>query len=352
MSIFKDAIANFLNPIKDLLEDEKISEIMINGPKEIFIEQNGKVIKTSHQFANEEELMTASRAIAQSVGRVIDQENPCLNARTPDGYRIHAVLPPMSKNGLVMAIRKFSKESLTLKDLIQFGALSQDAARFLDICIYLGKNIIISGGTGSGKTTLLSILASRIPDNQRLIVIEDASELDIKSKHVVSFETRNADENANLSAVSIRDLVASAMRLRPDRIVVGEVRGAEAMDLLQVMNTGHDGSMGTVHANNPDDACVRIETLALMDDTKIPPDSVRKMVGSAINIIVQTSRFQDGSRKISHISEVRGVDEHGQYITQDIYRFRQTDKLEDGTIVGELFPCGDVPSFFSDICSQ
>ena len=347
--VFKDAIANFLTPIRDLLVDDKISEIMINGPDEIFIEQKGQVIKTEHRFDSEEELMTAARAIAQSVGRIINQENPRLDARTPEGHRIHAVLPPMSKKGLSMAIRKFSKESLTLKDLINFGALSKDAARFLDICIYLGKNIIVSGGTGSGKTTLLNVLGGRIPKHQRLIVIEDASELKIESSHVVYFETRKGDEHAKISKVTVRDLVVSAMRLRPDRIIVGEVRGAEAMDLLQVMNTGHDGSMGTVHANNPSDACTRVETLALMDDSKIPPDTVRKMVGSAVDIIVQTNRFQDGSRKVSHISEILGVDKAGDYITEDIYRFQQRDRGDDGMIIGEIVSCGVVPSFFDDI---
>ena len=347
--VFRDAISNFLAPIKDLLEDEQISEIMVNGHQEIFVEQKGKVVKTDHQFDSAEELMTAARAIAQSVGRVIDQEHPRLDARTPDGYRIHVVLPPISRNGLSMAIRKFSKKSLTLKDLIHVGALSKDAARFLDICIHLGKNIVVSGGTGSGKTTLLNVLAGRIPATQRLLVIEDASELNIESPHVLYFETRKEDEHNKLGEVTIRDLVVSAMRLRPDRIVVGEVRGAEAMDLLQVMNTGHGGSMGTVHANTPAEACIRVETLALMDESKIPPDVVRKMVGNAIDIIVQTSRFLDGSRKISHISEVLGVDEHRDYTTRDIYLFRQQGKEEDGRIIGDMQPCGYLPSFFDDI---
>ena len=196
---------------------------------------------------------------------------------------------------------------------------------------------------------MLNILAGRIPKSQRLIVIEDASELNIGSGHVVYFEARKENDQTKVKGVSIRDLVVSAMRLRPDRIVVGEVRNAEAMDLLQVMNTGHDGSMGTVHANNPASACVRVETLALMDDTKIPPDAVRKMVGNAIDLIVQTSRFQDGGRRISHISEVLGIDEHGEYITKDIYRFKQFDKEEDGKIIGEVLPCGYIPSFFNDI---
>ncbi len=312
-SVFKDAIEQFLYPIKEHLEDPNVSEIMINGPSEIFVEKKGLVYKTQSQFHNEEALLSAMRAIAQSVGRRIDKDNPRLDARLPDGSRIHVVLPPMAKNGTTVAIRKFSKEKLTLNDLIQFGSLSKEAARFLDICIFLGKNIIVSGGTGSGKTTMLNVLGSRIPKTQRLIIIEDAAELQVKALHVVNFETRKADPERGVNEVTIRDLVVSAMRLRPDRIIVGEVRGEEALDLIQVMNTGHDGSMGTVHANNPVDACTRLETLCLMGDTKIPPDAVRKMVGSAMQIVVQCSRYHDGGRRTSHISEIVGIDKFGNY---------------------------------------
>lgn len=350
MSVFKDAIDQFLYPIKDLLEDAGVSEVMINGPKEIFVEKKGLVYKVENQFHNEEALVSAMRAIAQSVGRRIDKDNPRLDARLPDGSRIHVVLPPMAKNGTTVAIRKFSKEKLTLNDLIAFGSLSKEAARFLDICIYLGKNIIVSGGTGSGKTTMLNVLGSRIPKTQRLIIIEDAAELQVKAEHVVNFETRKADQERGVTEVSIRDLVVSAMRLRPDRIIVGEVRGEEALDLIQVMNTGHDGSMGTVHANNPVDACTRLETLCLMGDTKIPPDAVRKMVGSAMQIIVQCSRFHDGGRRTSHISEITGIDKSGNYISRDIFKWIQTGKdPETGKYLGEMVPCNYVPTFFEDI---
>lgn len=349
-SVFKDAIDQFLYPIKEHLEDAGVSEIMINGPKEIFVEKKGLVYKTDAQFHNEEALVSAMRAIAQSVGRRIDKDNPRLDARLPDGSRIHVVLPPMAKNGTTVAIRKFSKEKLTLNDLIAFGSLSKEAARFLDICIYLGKNIIVSGGTGSGKTTMLNVLGSRIPKTQRLIIIEDAAELQVKAEHVVNFETRKADMERGITEVSIRDLVVSAMRLRPDRIIVGEVRGEEALDLIQVMNTGHDGSMGTVHANNPVDACTRLETLCLMGDTKIPPDAVRKMVGSAMQIIVQCSRFHDGGRRTSHISEIIGIDKNGNYISRDIFKWIQTGKDPDtGKYLGEMVPCNYVPTFFEDI---
>lgn len=350
MSVFSDAIANLLHPIKDLLEDESVSEVMINGPFEIFVEKKGLVYKTENQFPNEDALISAMRAIAQSVGRVIDSDNPRLDARLPDGSRIHVVLPPMAKNGTTVAIRKFSKEKLTLNDLIAFGSISKTAARFLDICIHLGKNIIVSGGTGSGKTTMLNVLGSRIPKTQRLIIIEDAAELQVKAEHVVNFETRKADPTRGTTEVTIRDLVISSMRLRPDRIIVGEVRGEEALDLIQVMNTGHDGSMGTVHANNPVDACTRLETLCLMGDIKIPPDAIRKMVASAMQIIVQCSRYHDGGRRTSHISEILGVDKNGNYISRDIFRWVQTGKdPETGNYVGEMVPCNYVPTFFEDI---
>ena len=349
-NVFQDAIKNFLRPVANLLDDPSISEVMINGPKNIFYEKKGLVYRCENTFNDEESLQAAVRAIAQSVGRVIDNENPRLDARLPDGSRIHAVLPPMSKMGTSIAIRKFSKDEVTLKDLVTFGSLSPDGARFLDICMFLGKNIIVSGGTGSGKTTMLNVLGSRIPKTQRLLVIEDSSELKIEAEHVVYFETRKDNPDRGIKGVSIRDLVQSAMRLRPDRIIVGEVRGDEALDLIQVMNTGHDGSMGTVHANNPSDACTRLETLALMGDTKIPPDALRKMVGSAVQLVVQCSRYHDGGRRTSHISEITGVDQFGRYIVRDIYRWVQTGKDEQtGKYIGEMTPCNYVPTFFEDI---
>jgi pilus assembly protein CpaF len=348
-SVFQDAIKNLLKPIAKLLEDAKVSEIMINGPFEIFVEKGGLIEKTDAKFRDDEDLLSALRAIAQSVGKVINQDEPRLDAQLPDGSRIAAVIAPMSKQGTTVSIRKFSQEKLVLKDLINFGSLSKDGARFLDICVHLGKNILVSGGTGSGKTTLLNVLGARIPGTQRLITIEDSGELQVHTDHVVSFVTRKADPLKNIKEVSIRDLVHSAMRLRPDRIIVGEVRGEEALDLVQVMNTGHDGSMGTVHANNPKDACIRLETLCLMSDTKVPPDLIKKMIASALHIVVQCQRFSDGSRRVSHISEVVGVDHHGNYIIRDIYRWVQRSKDEKGKLIGEMIPCGHLPSFFEDI---
>lgn len=349
-TVFQEAIRNFLKPVSSLLDDPSISEVMINGPKNIFYERKGLVHRAENTFQDEESLQSAVRAIAQSVGRVVDADNPRLDARLPDGSRIHAVLPPMAKLGTTVAIRKFSKDEITLKDLVNFGSLSADGARFLDICIYLGKNIIVSGGTGSGKTTMLNVLGGRIPKTQRLLVIEDASELKVEADHVVYFETRKANPERGIKEVGIRELVQSAMRLRPDRIIVGEVRGDEALDLIQVMNTGHDGSMGTVHANNPSEACTRLETLALMGETKIPPDAIRKMVGAAVHLVVQCSRFHDGGRRTSHISEILGVDVNGRYIVRDIFRWVQTGKDEaTGKYIGEMVSCNYVPTFFEQI---
>lgn len=351
-SVFQDAIANLLSPIGDLLKDPSVSEIMINGPFEIFIERKGLVYRVPNKFLDDESLMASMRAVAQSVGRIIDSDNPRLDARLPDGSRIAVVLPPMAKGGVTVAIRKFSEEKLGLKDLINFGSLSPDGARFLDCCMYLGKNTLVSGGTGSGKTTMLNVLGGRMPKTQRLLIIEDAAELQIKAEHVVRFETRKANPDRGIKEVTIRDLMESALRLRPDRIIVGEVRGPEALDLLNAMSTGHDGSMGTVHANSPDGACTRIETLCLMGETKVPAATIKKMVGDTIQLIVQCSRYHDGGRRTSHISEVLGIDVNGRYVVRDIFRWVQTGKEADGKLIGEMVPTGYIPSFFEDFIAN
>jgi pilus assembly protein CpaF len=352
MSVFKDAIANLLSPISNLLADPSVSEVMINGAHDIFVERKGIVSRVPNKFTDDESLMASMRAIAQSVGRVIDADNPRLDARLPDGSRIAVVIPPMARCGVTVAIRKFSEEKLTLKDLINFGSLSPEGARFLDCCMYLGRNTLVSGGTGSGKTTMLNVLGGRMPKHQRLLVIEDAAELQIKADHVVSFETRKENKEMGIKGITIRDLMESALRLRPDRIIVGEVRGPEALDLLNAMGTGHDGSMGTVHANSPADACTRLETLCLMGETRIPPDAIRRMVGSALQLIVQCSRYHDGGRRTSHISEVLGVDEHGRYIVKDIFRWIQTGKDETGKFTGQMTPTGYVPTFFEEFVAN
>jgi len=348
MSVYEASIQAFLKPIWHLLQDESVTEIMINGPFTIFIERKGLIEKTDVKFADENSLMAAVRNISQFVGRPIDDEHPFLDARLPDGSRIHAVVKPIAKNGTTVAIRKFSKDKLTLKDLITRNAITPDAARFMDVCLYLKKNIIVSGGTGSGKTTILGILAGRCLPHQRILVLEDSSELKINNEHVVYFEARPADEYGK-GLVTLRDLVKSSLRLRPDRVIVGEVRAAEALDLISSMNTGHSGSMGTVHSNNPKECLTRLETLALMSDTEVPVQAIRAQVASAINIVIQLSRMQDGSRKVTHISEGIGMDLQGNYRTNDIYLFEQTGRDKDGKVLGDIVPTGNIPTFMREI---
>ena len=347
-SVFIATIRNFLSPVAAFLDDEEVTEVMINGPNTIFIEKKGKVHKTDAKFTDEGSLLAAARNIAQFVNRPLDDENLTLDARLPDGSRVHVVIPPSARNGTTIAIRKFFKVSLTLKDLVKFGAVSMDGARFLDICVFLAKNVIVSGGTGSGKTTLLSCIGSRIPKGQRILVIEDSSELQINQEHVVYFETQTKNDLGQ-GGVTIRDLLRSALRLRPDRVIVGEVRGSEALDLISAMNTGHGGSMGTVHANTPTETLVRLETLALMTEVEVPAAAIKAQVGAAIEVIICTARLYDGARKITHISEVLGIDDQGRYMTKDIYRFVQKGRAQDGTIIGEMLPTGYVPTFYEEI---
>jgi len=349
MSVFTDAIANFLGPIKDLLDDNSISEIMINGPHDIYVEKSGKIVKTDNQFATDDNLMSAMRAIAQAVGKTFDKDNPRLDAHLPDGSRIAAVISPISQNGTTVSIRKFFEEKIVLKDLIDWGAISKDGARFLDICIFLGKNLIVSGGTGSGKTTLLNVLASRVSGNERILLIEDTKELKLEEKHLVHLVTRKADVIENTKGVEIKDLLHSAMRLRPDRIIVGEVRSGEALDLINAMNTGHDGSMGTVHANNPSESLLRLETLCLMSGTAIPHHSLKLMISNAVQVVVQTKRFSDGKRRVSHISEVLGLKDNGEFKVRNIFKWVQKDKLDSGELIGELIACHYLPTFFHEI---
>ena len=349
MGVFEDSVGTFLAPVKEYLADDAVSEVLINGPNEVFVEKKGLLEKTPAKFMDEQALQAAVRNIAQFVGRRIDEENPILDARLPDGSRVAAVLPPCSRKGTTLSIRKFSKGNPSFVDLINRGSISKDGARFLDVCIYLAKNIIISGGTGSGKTTLLNVLGSRIPGTQRLLIIEDSSELKINTDHVVFFETKNANE-VGKGAVMIRDLIRSALRLRPDRIVVGEVRGPEALDLITAMNTGHGGSMGTTHANTPYDGLVRLETLSMMGDTQVPVAAIRRQICSAIHLVTQIKRMHDGTRKITNITEViPEIDEAGRYQIRDIYKFVQRGKSADGKIVGEFIPTGYIPSFMHEI---
>ena len=347
-SIFKQTIQQNLGPVYKYLEDKGVSEILINGHKEIFVERKGKLERVPDTFPSEDDLRAAVNSIAQSVGRRIDDESPRLDARLPDGSRIAAVIPPMSRKGTTLSIRKFTNNKITFADYIKFGAITEDGARFLDICMFLGKNILVSGGTGSGKTTLLSLLCTRIPKGQRVMVIEDSSELQVDYEHVVMFETRQADAQGK-GEVTIKDLLKSALRLRPDRIIVGEVRSSEALELLNAMNTGHKGCMGTVHANTPEDAIIRLEALAQGGDSKISEKALRSQVSSAIEIIIQVSRYSDGSRRIAAISEVRGFDDKGNYIVVPIFEMSRLTRRADGALEGRLEATGNVPTFMPEI---
>jgi len=354
-SNFKEVITRALAPVTDFLNDPGVSEILINGPNQIFVERKGKLELTLAQFPDEDNLQAAINSIAQSVGRRINVDEPRLDARLPiiegspaSGARIAAVLPPISRQGTVISIRKFTASKITPADYIKYGTITPDAWQFVDLCMFLGKNIIVSGGTGSGKTTLLSLMCSRIPNGQRVLIIEDSSELQVEYEHIVRFETRQADQMGK-GEVTIKDLLKSALRLRPDRIIVGEVRSSEALELINAMNTGHKGSMGTVHANSPEDAIVRLEALAMGGDAKISEKALVSQVASAIEIIVQISRYSDGSRKIGTISEVRGVDEDNKYIVVPIFEIQNLVRKPDGKLEGYIEPTGNVPSFYQEI---
>ncbi len=349
LQAFKDMIKGYLGPVEEYWQNPIYSEILINGYDSIFVETKGKLQKTPAQFPSVEDLYSLVNAIAQSVDRPLDEKEPRLDARLPDGSRVHVVIPPCARtNGPTVSIRKFTQTKITFKDYIKFGAITPDAATFLQICMFLGKNILVSGGTGSGKTTLLSLLCSCIPPGQRVIVIEDASELTVEYEHVVFFETRHGDGKTKAD-VTIRDLLKSSLRLRPDRIVVGEVRGAEGNELIQAMNTGHKGCLGTIHANTAHDALVRLESLALGGDAKVSEKALIHSIAEAINIVIQISRLSDGSRRIMTIAEVRGLDKEGSYVVVPIYQMSNLIRGAEGKLVGQIEPTGEIPSFMGEI---
>lgn len=345
--VFKNTIEEALGPVMHLWQDPAITEILINGHQEVFVETKGKLVKTEAVFPSEDILLAAINSIAGSIGRRINIEEPRLDARLPDGSRIHAVIPPCATNGPTVSIRKFTQSKITFKDYIKLGAITPDAASFLEICMFLGKNILVSGGTGSGKTTLLGLLCNRIPKGYRIIVIEDAKELTIDYEHVVRFETRTPNEQGKFE-VSMRDLLKSSLRLRPDRIIVGEVRGSEGFELIQAMNTGHNGSMGTIHANSPADALVRLESLAAGSETKISDKAMQYSIAAAIDLVIQISRLQDGSRRVTSIAEVRGLDQ-GNYDVVPIYDLLTLTRNPDGKLTGNVEPTGEIPSFMKEI---
>jgi pilus assembly protein CpaF len=336
----------FFEPIRQFLEDDAVSEILINGPQQIYIERKGKLEKTESRFVSEPALKAAAVNVAKSVGRLLNEENPRLDARLPDGSRVHAVIPPLSRCGTVVAIRKFKKEKLSMAQLIQFGSITDAGARLIDTIVKLHKNVIVSGATSSGKTSVLNVLSGYISENERILVIEDASELQLQQPHAVCFETRKPDKNG-AGEVTIRDLIHSSLRLRPDRLVIGEIRGGEALDLLQALNTGHAGSMSTIHANSPRDCLSRIETCALLSGIEIPLSALRAQVASAIDVVVHTARLSDGSRKITAISEVLGLKD-GEYQLQDLYLFKVTGIGPDGSLSGGFTGTGCLPRFLEE----
>lgn len=332
-----------LGPIEPLLKDDSISEIMINGPHHIYVETKGKLVQTHVQFRDDVQLMNIIERIVAPIGRRIDEASPLVDARLPDGSRVNIIIPPLSLTGPVVTIRKFFRDALTIKDLIQFGTLSPQMAEFLEACVKGRLNILISGGTGSGKTTTLNVLSSFIPETERIITIEDSAELQLKQRHLITLETRPSNIEGQ-GQVSMRDLVKNALRMRPDRIVVGEVRSGEALDMLQAMNTGHDGLITTAHSNGPRDTLSRLETMVLMAGYDLPIRAIREQIASAVDIIIHQTRMKDGSRRITHIAEVQGME--GDIITmQDIFRFVQDGIGEDGKIRGHYESSGILPNF-------
>ncbi|MEZ4458923.1 MAG: ATPase, T2SS/T4P/T4SS family [bacterium] len=347
--IFDQSIKRYFKCIVPYMEDDSVSEIMINGPSDIWIEVKGKLQKTEAVFANEDDLMGGAKNIAQYVGKTLNELNPRLDARLPDGSRVHVVLPPCARNGVSIAIRRFGKFSLTIDKLISYGSITHEAAKFIELCVHMERNMIVAGGTGSGKTSLLNCISTLIDPMERIIVIEDSTELQMQQPHVLMLEARQPDSRGR-GHVGIGDLFRSAMRLRPDRVVIGEIRGGEALDLIQAMTSGHGGSMSTTHATYPDDTLRRLETMAMMADIEMPLKALRSQVASAIQVIVQTARFNDGSRKITHVVEALGLDEIGEYKLHPLFVFKHRG-YEDGTgkVLGQLEPVGNLPTFLEDI---
>lgn len=328
-------------PITPFLQDKEVTEIMVNGPYQIYVEKKGKKLKTDAFFRDDQHVMQVIEKIVAPIGRRIDESSPMVDARLPDGSRVNAIIPPLSLKGPSITIRKFPESRLQIENLIQFGTLSENMASFLDACVKARLNIFISGGTGSGKTTLLNVLSNFIPAEERIITIEDAAELQLGQDHVISLETRPPNVEGR-GAITIRDLVKNSLRMTPDRVVIGEVRSGEALDMLQAMNTGHDGSLATGHSNSPRDMLSRLETMVLMAGMDFPIRAIREQIASAIDIIVQQSKLKDGSRKITHISEVIGM-EGETIVLQDLFVFKQTGINAEGKLEGKFVSTGIRP---------
>jgi len=346
--LFESIVAEILGfgPIEPFIADETITEIMVNGPKNIYIERAGRIERTSATFENADHVMRIIDRIVAPLGRRIDESSPYVDARLPDGSRVNAIIPPLSLVGPVITIRKFFKIPLTIERLIELGTVSPEAVEFMKACVQGKCNVLVSGGTGSGKTTLLNILSSFIPEDERIVTIENAAELQLRQEHVVTLESKPPNIEGR-GEVTIRDLVINSLRMRPDRIIVGEVRGAEALDMLQAMNTGHEGSMTTLHANSPRDALARMETMVLMAGMDLPHRAIREQISSAIDVIVQQERMRDGSRKIVSINEVQGME--GEVITMStLFEFEKIG-IENGKVVGRFKPTGLRPKFMEKI---
>jgi pilus assembly protein CpaF len=346
--LFEQIVAEILGlgPLEPLLADDSVTEVMVNGAKNIYVERSGKVERTNTAFESDEHLMRIIDRIVAPLGRRVDESSPMVDARLPDGSRVNAVIPPISLVGPTLTIRKFSRTPFTVQDLINFGTLTPEAVEFLRACVLSKINVLISGGTGSGKTTLLNVLSGFIPNDERIVTIENAAELQLRQEHVVTLESRPPNIEGR-GTISIRDLVINSLRMRPDRIVVGEVRGAEALDMLQAMNTGHDGSLTTLHSNSPRDTLARLETMVLMAGMDLPVRAIREQVASAIQLVVHEERLRDGTRRVVSISEVQGME--GDVITMsELFTFEQTG-LEAGKVIGRLRPTGLRPKFITMI---
>ncbi|WP_156509863.1 CpaF family protein [Rossellomorea aquimaris] len=334
-------------PINPLLLDEDVSEVMVNGPDRVYCERKGKLELTSITFRDDEHVMSVIEKIVSPIGRRIDESSPMVDARLPDGSRVNAIIPPLALNGPTITIRKFSKDPFTIENLVEFGTLSHEMAIFIEACVKARLNIFVSGGTGSGKTTTLNVLSNFIPLDERIVTIEDAAELQLGQDHVISLESRPPNIEGK-GSISIRDLVRNSLRMRPDRIVIGEVRGAEALDMLQAMNTGHDGSLATGHSNSPRDMLSRLETMVLLAGIDLPVKAIREQIAGAIDIIIQQSRLKDGTRRIVSITEVQGL-EGDVIVLQDIFTYIQTGMGENGKILGKLVPTGVRPKFYEQL---
>jgi pilus assembly protein CpaF len=337
-----------LGPLRPLIDDDSLTEIMVNGHEMVYVERKGKILLTDIRFDSEEHLLRVIDTIVSSVGRRIDQRSPLCDARLLDGSRVNAAIAPVALDGPILTIRKFSKDPYQVSDLIGFGTLTQEGAAFIQACVLARANVVVSGGTGTGKTTLLNVCSSFIPVDERIVTIEDAAELQLHQEHVCRMESRPADVNGD-GRITIRELVSNSLRMRPDRIIVGECRGGEALDMLQAMNTGHDGSLTTIHANSPREALSRLETLVLMAGMDLPLKAIRQQVAGALNLVIQLNRLKDGSRKVTSVTEIVGME--GETITmQEIFRFESKGAdPSTGQIVGEFNPTGIRPQIIDKL---